>query len=701
MRLLLVLLAGCASAQLPVRSAVLYQNGVGYFERAGRAGDEASLRFAEHELHDVLETLTVLDGAERDAITAELPRCAADEDCAGTITLRARGLVRVAYAVPVPAWRAAYRVMLPERGDEARLQAWALVHNASEEDWEDVDLRLATAAPFTFANDLATPRFVPRPDAAGALVSPSATGIVSSERGRRLTEGPDDLCPDDPEDLDGFRDDDGCPDPDNDGDRIRDVDDQCPNDPETYNGTEDTDGCPDRGLVLLESSEIRILESVFFASGSATPAPRSAAILDAVAATLAGNPQLVRVVLEGHADPAEADAWRLSAERAGAVRAALLSRGIDGARLEVQAFGASRLLAPEGDPRNARVRFHVEEAEAREPEPTPPPTRARAEVARMPGGAVYEVAGEISVRAGATSLVTLFDEAVRAEHVLLFRPDPAAAGSDVHPMRAARLVAPASALVAGPVSLFGAGRFLGEGQLAALAAGAHTFVPFAVERSARVASEVATRREPRRIRRVAGDVVVVEDAAVVETRYRVDAGSDAPARLFLRHPRRAGHALGALPPGSEEDEDAALVALPLRERERSEVVVLEERSLERRVALLGDLRTDLALYLERSSLPASQRRLLEDLLSLRGRLRAQDARLRDLRGRLSDAATRTAELRRDIEAAGDTNDTLRRTLRAHLRDAADETEALSREIAALGAERSENRATLQARIRDL
>src|SRR5450432_3372842 len=61
----------------------------------------------------------------------------------------------------------------------------------------------------------------------------------------------DDLCPNDPEDKDGFEDADGCPDPDNDKDRILDKDDKCPNEPETYNGFQDEDGCPDRGRVVV------------------------------------------------------------------------------------------------------------------------------------------------------------------------------------------------------------------------------------------------------------------------------------------------------------------------------------------------------------------------------------------------------------------------------------------------------------------
>lgn len=54
-----------------------------------------------------------------------------------------------------------------------------------------------------------------------------------------------DACPDDAEDADGFEDSDGCPDPDNDGDGIADNEDACPDDSEDYDGFEDGDGCPD------------------------------------------------------------------------------------------------------------------------------------------------------------------------------------------------------------------------------------------------------------------------------------------------------------------------------------------------------------------------------------------------------------------------------------------------------------------------
>lgn len=54
-----------------------------------------------------------------------------------------------------------------------------------------------------------------------------------------------DQCVLDPEDKDGYLDDDGCPDVDNDADQILDAKDKCPNDAEDRDSFEDDDGCPD------------------------------------------------------------------------------------------------------------------------------------------------------------------------------------------------------------------------------------------------------------------------------------------------------------------------------------------------------------------------------------------------------------------------------------------------------------------------
>ena len=82
----------------------------------------------------------------------------------------------------------------------------------------------------------------------GLIWAPQPEGTAHPGAGDRDGDGiPDgvDACPDDPEDKDGFQDEDGCPDPDNDGDGIPDSRDKCPNEPEDKDGFQDEDGCPD------------------------------------------------------------------------------------------------------------------------------------------------------------------------------------------------------------------------------------------------------------------------------------------------------------------------------------------------------------------------------------------------------------------------------------------------------------------------
>lgn len=68
---------------------------------------------------------------------------------------------------------------------------------------------------------------------------------VGKDRDNDLVLDRLDACPSDPEDLDGFEDEDGCPENDNDGDTVLDALDDCDDEPEDLDGFEDWDGCPE------------------------------------------------------------------------------------------------------------------------------------------------------------------------------------------------------------------------------------------------------------------------------------------------------------------------------------------------------------------------------------------------------------------------------------------------------------------------
>ncbi|HET6279495.1 MAG TPA: OmpA family protein [Polyangia bacterium] len=174
-----------------------------------------------------------------------------------------------------------------------------------------------------------------------------------------------DLCPNDPEDKDGFEDLDGCPDPDNDKDRILDVNDKCPNEPETYNGFEDDDGCPDKGRVIVRKGKLEILDKIYFETDKTDIKPVSFPLLDAIAATIKGNPQIQMIEIQGHADERGNDEHnlQLTEGRTASVRAALIERGVEPGRLRNHGYGETKPVCTQHNEdcwsKNRRVEFII------------------------------------------------------------------------------------------------------------------------------------------------------------------------------------------------------------------------------------------------------------------------------------------------------------------------------------------------------
>jgi outer membrane protein OmpA-like peptidoglycan-associated protein len=180
-----------------------------------------------------------------------------------------------------------------------------------------------------------------------------------------------DRCPDGAEDKDGFEDADGCPDPDNDGDGILDGTDACPSEAEDKDGKDDADGCPDPDapVVKLTCDRIEIGEAVYFDNDRDVIQERSFGLLDQIAALLAKNPQVKRLLVEGHTDDRGQPGHnlQLSKRRAKAVLTYLTNHGVESPRLRSEGRGKQKPIAdnatPEGRDKNRRVEFRVEEQE--------------------------------------------------------------------------------------------------------------------------------------------------------------------------------------------------------------------------------------------------------------------------------------------------------------------------------------------------
>lgn len=172
-----------------------------------------------------------------------------------------------------------------------------------------------------------------------------------------------DRCPGEPEDRDGFEDQDGCPEADNDGDGVPDEVDECPEDAEEPGG--DRDGCPDKARVMVRQGKLVIFGKVQFPLGEANILPKSEQLIDEMAAALKEHPEIKRVEIQGHTDNTGDDFFnlRLGQSRADSVKRALVKRGVPAARLLTKGYGEQGPIAPNDTPagraRNRRVEFVI------------------------------------------------------------------------------------------------------------------------------------------------------------------------------------------------------------------------------------------------------------------------------------------------------------------------------------------------------
>jgi hypothetical protein len=67
--------------------------------------------------------------------------------------------VTLGYLAESPIWRTTYRLVMADGGERGTLQAWALIHNDTEETWAKVQIELVNGQPDSFLYPLAAPRY--------------------------------------------------------------------------------------------------------------------------------------------------------------------------------------------------------------------------------------------------------------------------------------------------------------------------------------------------------------------------------------------------------------------------------------------------------------------------------------------------------------------------------------------------------------
>jgi outer membrane protein OmpA-like peptidoglycan-associated protein len=116
-----------------------------------------------------------------------------------------------------------------------------------------------------------------------------------------------------------------------------------------------------RGRVVVTDTETTILDVVEFTPGTATLRPSSLPTLDAVAATLLGNPSIELIEVQSHTSGVGDSMANLglSEKRAEVVVTYLVAAGVAPSRLTAQGYGDTLPIDVAAPARNERMSFLI------------------------------------------------------------------------------------------------------------------------------------------------------------------------------------------------------------------------------------------------------------------------------------------------------------------------------------------------------
>jgi len=614
---------GCSPTTTYVKSdtalgrVVVYRNGVAYFERTAHVEDDTlHIAVPGDKIDDFLKSLTVVDARTGEPTPVSYPTARVYGDQLAQMEIKLGGPaphdVKLTYVTEAPSWKSSYRIVLDDKG-KVTLQAWAIIDNTSGEDWKSVKLGVGSSSALSFRFDLQSVRMVQRDtlqsDSLFAMAPPTGGATYGGEGGQRVFGELSDASLQQAQAVSSNADfekkamdkapqaappaqvrvqaqevvvvseSSRAPGAKRSATATRSA--PAPVAPASpgYGGLGSVGGGRAAGAAPAQAQYApppppapkpypQAPGGVLNNQSANVPMPQQpadpgVAQLDALASRLRTLPSTI--VVEGYAGDADGDKFAASLDRANKMRDELVRRGIAANRVVAVGNG---LKAGRG----AGVR--VVEAEDKKDTSKSGPAGTPSPESLQPIGASHFDSGlPMTVPRGGSAMVSVLKTQTDGEVVYYYDPD-GQRGNAQYPFRAVRLQNPTdSVLESGPVTVFGEGRFIGEGLCEPIPAKSTAFIPFALDRQIVVERSGGERDEISKILAVQRGVFSTEVQHIRQTKILLRSRMGEAASVYMRHIIPEGYKLVKSPKSDERLGGAPLFKIDVPANGTVEVIL--------------------------------------------------------------------------------------------------------------------------------
>jgi len=390
-------------------------------------------------------------------------------------------------------------------------------------------------------------------------------------------------------------------------------------------------------------------------SGPAKPADHSAE-LKAIAAKVGASKK--DVVIEAHGVNAQE-----AKQRGSAMRDRLVDEGVSAAHI--------RIVPKVGPTEYAHTRVYAV-APGAMPATTAPPVARASDGPDTPVGESHFMSERpMTVRTGSSALVSMVSQETTGGVVYFYDPI-SDRGDERFAFKAVRLDNPtADTLEPGPITVYGDGRFIGEGITEPVPPHASVVVPFALDRQIVVTHTSRDDEQIAKLTTIERGVVTAEVQHRRNTRFIVTNRSDQPTKVYLRHRLQSDWKLVDAPPRSLVLGDSKLFEVDIAPHATQYVEIAEATPMTRTLELSSDAALEMMkVYIDEPAATPELRAQIEALIeSHRAGAELVD-KISTLRDQLVEYRTREGELHAQLVTlkAVRTGGDLMTALRAKLAD---------------------------------